>query len=456
MANEVDTTLINNLTSIKNSKADIKQALIDKGQNPTNVFADYAQLISDIQTGEDLSEELSAQEAKLAQLESILDNKTAGGKVKLNIYAQTIEPTDKDGIWLETNKEFDKIYFRENIVQAENYDRSKVYPNVNITNYNGVVYIKPYIYYLGKANTSLTQILRYNVITNQIETLPSCPQAIFTNSSVYCAINNVIYVFGNNNDLTKSFKYNIDTNTVTQIASCPHQMTYNCCHAIAYNNNIYLIGYSAETEEGKNIYKYLPQTNSYVKICTLPYTIGNGYKIGNICVVGNECFLFNLSNTNHYSYKINLDSGEYTQLSNPPINFECGIGVNQDNYIYIFNKNQSYRYNIINDTFTQLQNSTISSSATRTYAFLYENKIYITGYNNIDCMVLQYKDFENNSIVVSQGNNKYFTELISDENIDGKILFPFNNAYFNTTENGFDNTIPTYYGDGTQWVKFKN
>ena len=68
----------------------------------------------------------------------------------------------------------------------------------------------------------------------------------------------------------------------------------------------------------------------------------------------------------------------------------------------------------------------------------------------------QYKDFENNSIVVSQGNNKYFTELISNEDVDGKILFPFNNIYFNTIENGLDDTIPTYYGDGTQWVKFKN
>ena len=51
MANEVDTTLLDNLNSIKNSKADIKQALIDKGQNPTNVFADYAQLIKNIPSG---------------------------------------------------------------------------------------------------------------------------------------------------------------------------------------------------------------------------------------------------------------------------------------------------------------------------------------------------------------------------------------------------------------------
>lgn len=130
MANEVDTTLLDNLNSIKNSKADIKQALIDKGQNPTNVFADYAQLISDIQTGEDLSEELFAQEAKLAQLESILDNKTAGGKVKLNIYAQPTEPEDKDGIWLETDKTFDKVYFDEQIkkIMIEDWDVSKSYP----------------------------------------------------------------------------------------------------------------------------------------------------------------------------------------------------------------------------------------------------------------------------------------------------------------------------------------
>lgn len=121
MANEVDTTLLDNLNSIKNSKADIKQALIDKGQNPTNVFADYAQLISDIQTGEDLSEELSAQEAKLAQLESILDNKTAGGKVKLNIFMQETEPEIKNGIWLQSNKSFNKVISKENISIEPSY-----------------------------------------------------------------------------------------------------------------------------------------------------------------------------------------------------------------------------------------------------------------------------------------------------------------------------------------------
>ena len=154
MANEVDTTLLDNLNSIKNSKADIKQALIDKGQNPTNVFADYAQLIGDIQTGEDLSEELSAQEAKLAQLESILDNKTAGGKVKLNVFAQTTEPEIKNGIWLKKNINIDKIIRKDNINIEPSYQ-----VNVDGTIVNLPLWIKQknynyFLVYLKNSSTS--------------------------------------------------------------------------------------------------------------------------------------------------------------------------------------------------------------------------------------------------------------------------------------------------------------
>ena len=78
MANEIDTTLLDNLNSIKNSKADIKQALINKGQSPTNILADYAQLIENIQTGEDLNDVLNIQDQKIAELEEALENKTAG------------------------------------------------------------------------------------------------------------------------------------------------------------------------------------------------------------------------------------------------------------------------------------------------------------------------------------------------------------------------------------------
>lgn len=111
-----NTTLIDNLNSIKNSKADIKQALIDKGQQATDVLDTYAGLIEDIETGidtsdatatasdikegktayvdgekitgiyvdEDLTDVLDAQDEKIAELEQSLENKTAGEKAVTN------------------------------------------------------------------------------------------------------------------------------------------------------------------------------------------------------------------------------------------------------------------------------------------------------------------------------------------------------------------------------------
>ena len=50
----------------------------------------------------------------------------------------------------------------------------------------------------------------------------------------------------------------------------------------------------------------------------------------------------------------------------------------------------------------------------------------------------------------------YKTQLFgSPDNVEGRILTGITDVSYNT-ENGLDDTIPTYYGNGTEWIKFKN
>lgn len=470
MANEVDTTLLDNLNSIKNSKADIKQALIDKGQNPTNVFADYAQLISDIQTGEDLSEELSAQEAKLAQLESILDNKTAGGKVKLNIYAQPTEPEDKDGIWLQTDKSFDKVYFDEQVkkITVEGWDTITQYPTMNISSTTVGTKIDNYIYSLQRYSDS-KKVYKIDIDTFQAEELSTLTYSIY---SLNCAAYDTKIFYIDSSSYICSFDVADLTNTrLKQLSNINSENNVLC----VCGDNLYI--FSSTSNNSNGIYcKYNITQNELIINCawTAAWLY---YYLCTPAVVGDIIYLFGCASTNSTSdkrqlvYAYNTISNTFTKLSNFPIagpnNHRVAFAV--DNYIYIFGNTSGsyvyrgvYKYNILTDTYSTISNSSVDISLIYSgFCYLENNKIIIFQSNK---KVLGYAltydsvyDYEDNSVVVWDGFGKYKTQLTkSADNQEGKIKTLFYDAYHYTTENGLDDTIPTYYGDGTQWIKFKN
>lgn len=118
--------LRDNLTEIEDIKGQIRQAIIAKETEvPLDTpFSEYPQKIEDIQTKEDLDNVLNTQDQKIAELEAALENKTASGKVKLNIFMQETEPEIKNGIWLQSNKSFNKVISKENISIEPSYSVS--------------------------------------------------------------------------------------------------------------------------------------------------------------------------------------------------------------------------------------------------------------------------------------------------------------------------------------------
>ena len=72
---------------------------------------------------------------------------SSGGLAGLNIFTQPNEPTKKDGIWIQTNNQYEKIITDARILNQNNDVWASVCNNINIFNigylyeYAGVVYM---------------------------------------------------------------------------------------------------------------------------------------------------------------------------------------------------------------------------------------------------------------------------------------------------------------------------
>lgn len=72
------------------------------------------------------------------------------------------------------------------------------------------------------------------------------------------------------------------------------------------------------------------------------------------------------------------------------------------------------------------------------------------------------KEYPNNCVILVQSplrNTLIQTQLwtyLKRNPFSGRILYSLYDAYYYNKELGLIRDIPTYYGNGTEWVKFKN
>ena len=474
--------LVEQLQYLNETKGLIKQAIINKGQTITSndTFRSYVDKINNITTSEDLEAELSAQETVIQQMKTALENKTAGGKVKLNIYTQTTEPTNKNGLWLQTNHSYEKIVFDENVYYGDEWQSSVSTPRVPYNaRYNSSVSIGNDVYVFGGATninagneTNSLTAYKYNILTDTWTQLTDIPYYFFFGGTV--AIGTDIYIFGSHNSSysKRAYKYDTLTDTYTRLTDIP--FNYTDMPVTSIGTDIYLFG-GGGWNVAYTAYKYDTLTDTYTKLSNIPYE----FYYTSYEAVNTDIYLFGGYGGNKKAYKYDTLTDTYTQLSDIPYQFSGGSTMTIGTDIYLFGGNGGnktiYKYNVLTDTYTKQSNAPhdINAGSGARSVCNVNGDIYVVSYyesgdntgTGIDIYHFNSKTYPNdNSLIIAQGrsgvgktyNIGYAVELIPVEELDTPLLYGLVDAWFYTTQDGLITNIPTYYGDGTQWVKFKN
>ena len=242
----------------------------------------------------------------------------------------------------------------------------------------------------------------------------------FTNGCAV-AINNNVYLLGSeaNNNQQNNYKYNTIADTYTQLTNIPYD--FKDSSAVVVGTNIYILGSSNSSSNAKYNYKYDTLTDTYTKMTNIPYN----FYMGSAVVVGTDIYIlgsYASASYYRYNYKYNTLTNTYTKMNNIPYDFYAGsaVAVGTDFYVLGSASSSYSKYNRIYHT---------------------KNSSYST----------------NNTVVLVKGNT-YSAEIITTNLFEEgyQPIINFSDVYYYTTQNGLNGTIPTYYGDGTSWTKFKN
>ena len=383
----------------------------------------------------------------------------AGGGGEPNIFVQLEEPTIKKGIWLQKEAEPEHYTYDEEIFIGGTWEPDGKYANrPEYTNGNNIVCFGTDIYMLGcYGSYGYTDSYKYNTLTNTYTKLANVPYRCYNGSVAIVDTN--IYIFRSleNGNGNKAYKYDILTNTWTKISDVPNSTYYSC--AAAVSTDIYLFGGSST----RNSYKYDTLTDTW-------YSIGNSpiiFQESSAVAIGTNIYILGTSastaNSNRI-YKYDTLTDTYTQLSNIPFNCVRGEAVAIGTNIYSFYNTYNYKYDTLTDTWTQLADVPHGNVESSTAAISVGNKIYLFGTASnpylTQVYALENKTYEqDNLVVINQGkynNVGYEVELYNNSKDVTSPKYAFADAWYYTLEDGLETDIPTYYGNGTQWVNIKN
>ena len=420
---------------------------------------DKVNITVDIEGGsEDLAAELNAQDSKIAALEAALDRKMTGGSSQFNAFVQPTEPTVKKGLWIErANATIKHFYGDDNIYFADEWITDR-YADIPYPFMGGAVGINGDIYLFGSSNASYYRYAyKYNISTNTYTRLTDIPYDYRDGSTV--AIGTDIYLFGGRAG-NSAYKYNTLTDTYTQLTDVPYTMVFS--GIVAIGTDIYLFG-SGNGSASQYAYKYNTLTDAYTNLKNVPVSYFDGATVA----VGTDVYLFDGSGSyGTYVYRYDTLTNTYTRLTNRTVSSSSKVmgAVVIGTDIYLFGggdtPNQFAIYDTLTDTYTTQPNLPISS--TYFVAIYMSDNIYLlsAGSNaKIQCLPLVTKSYKKYSLVVAQGiyyNRTNLTELFTLANAETPVLNGIVDAWYVNGDGEIETNLPTYYGDGTQWIKIKN
>lgn len=451
-----------------------------------------------------------------ANFDTEIINLPSGGGGEPNIFIQEDEPTTKEGLWIKASDlQVDNIVIDENVFVADTWMDNSLFPKLShVSSGMSCAVVNGYLYLFGYAvnSNSAKYTYRINLTTYELEPLANAPSYLYGKTAL--AYGTDVYLIGSINmgvtGGTAFLKYDTLTNTWETLGTLDDKKptSYNT-HYHIYDGYLYMIGTETTDENAvsstySGAYRYDIENKTWEAIQLYPYkytpTRGSSFILGDkiwfifvyasttaTTITASYCYdtlVYDLSEQTFKTTNLrikNISSGSTGNTTVPIV---------MDDFCYLYVASSvDYRglykipvdifktydvlttYNITDGTFEKIKDNINGDYFNTQYPYYLHgamdndnNKLYITGfYNTIDyavrCFSFDDKEFDNNTLIIRQGlsnGGSVKTQLFNTPLQSGRLIYPLYNAIHYTTENGANNSLPLYYGTGTEWVKFKN
>ena len=160
-----------------------------------------------------------------------------------------------------------------------------------------------------------------------------------------------------------------------------------------------------------------------------------------------------------YAYKYDILNDNYTRLSDIPFEFHRGSAVAVEDNVYLIGSAENdltktiYKYDTKTDTYTQL--SDLPYEFYSGSAICDGSNIYVLGGNTnsttVQILSLISKEYTNKSVIIAQNKLIHKTNIANYGIQNAK--FYYDEVYYQDENGELLTTIPTYNGNGTEWVK---
>lgn len=444
---------ISNLSNYLKDVADAIRA--KKGTEDAIPAANFDTEIASITTSENLDDVLQEQTELITELEEILKTK-AKSSIVPNIFMQETEPETKEGIWLQSNKQVDN-YIATDTVIAEPLVTKNAYPTLSSSvNKPRAISVGTDIYCV----TGPGVILKLNTLDKTWTTVLDSGLTLSAGGAAMGYKDGIIYIMNNWQITGKVYEYEISSNTIIDSYDITGLPKNYIGSNVQIGDLLYLFNAQSDT-----IYTYNIVTKECLYKGVLSFTTENNQSTGFSCTDGNDKIYLCSNNSEIYEYDIITGSCnliiDLNQFELDITDIYININYYRGELFITFYASGIYvcRYNLSN-----MQHEFIVTPEDSGYLStacilpMVDNNLILlstTYFRNLS-IVLPFQTFDDKAIVINNGT-KYNTQITpSSDMIQGRITNGFDDVYYNTIESGLDDTLPTYYGDGTQWIKFKN
>ena len=355
------------------------------------------------------------------------------------------EPEKKDGIWIQTNNQYEHILINQQYYNNENGVWSEL-PNINwvkdAVSYNNSIYqfTNNYCY---KYNNGWVQLTNSPCIVNK---------AVVHNGN--------IYIFSENNP-SKCYIFN--GNIYTAIIDAP----------VTIGGPILSYGGSIHAFQCTDRYYYKYNGVSWTQMFQIDYAPYSN--IMTAVVFGGYMHVYKLFGVSANYYKVHLiidnAGNKWDGATNDiPENASRRADMcvyNNEVHLLVYDDGGAKHYKSSDLINWQLVD-TLPSKFVGVFKILVHNgDIHAFMMHNFDeYFHVQYqapeKIYSSNTLIINRGNSN-FGAYLTAINDNSEIIKGNNNRFvsgfddcFYFADSAFDWNAPMYYGDGSRWIKFKN